>query len=313
MNEQSQFVIDTRAVEELIVERAKRSYARLPMLEVVFDRFALSLSQALKTYLGAVVDVTLAKMDYLTCQDAIDSLPEPALIGVTEAVEWGGTIAAALRPEMLYSILEITFGGRTVPESPRSPRTFTGIEKRIGKAFCERTLAELSAAFEKVTPVRFEIGHLETNPKALMLGPPTSSCARAVLRINIEDRVGEMVFLLPTTALDAVGDVLSQQFTGGQLGGDTGWRMKLTEKLGTTNIPVAAVLGETNLSLREVLSWMPGQILDLGMQVDDPVTICVTGKTIARAEVGRRKNGKIALKVSEKLYEEEELPNVLLD
>ncbi|WP_353475753.1 FliM/FliN family flagellar motor switch protein (plasmid) [Salipiger sp. H15] len=306
-------MIDTRAVEELIVERAKRSYARLPMLEVVFDRFALSLAQVLKAYLGAMVDVSLAKVDYLTCQDAIDGLPEPALIGVTDAVEWGGTIAAALRPELLYSILEITFGGRTVPESPRIVRNFTGIEKRIGKNFCERTLAELSHAFEKVTPVRFEVSHLETNPKALMLGPPTSSCARAVLKINIEDRIGEMVFLLPTTAFEAVADVLSQNFTGGQLGGDTGWRMKLTDKLGTTNIPVSAVLGEARITLREVLSWMPGQVLDLGMQVDDPVKISVIGKDIALAEVGRRKNGKIALKISEKLYEEEDLPNVLLD
>ncbi|SDG92351.1 flagellar motor switch protein FliM [Alloyangia pacifica] len=313
MTEQSTITIDTRAVEELIVERAKRSYARLPMLEVVFDRFALSLAQVLKAYLGAMVDVSLDKVDYLTCQDAIDSLSEPSLIGVTEAAEWSGTIAAALRPELLYSILEITFGGRTVPESPRAPRSFTSIEKRIGKAFCEETLKELSVAFEKVTPVSFEISHLETNPKALLLAPPTSSCARAVLRINIEDRIGEMVFLLPTTALDAVSDVLSQNFTGGQLGGDTGWRMKLTDKLGTTNIPVAAVLGEARISLREVLSWVPGQVLDLGVQIDDPVTLCVTGKHIARAEVGRRKNGKIALKVSEKLYEEEDLPNVLLD
>ncbi|ANT63192.1 hypothetical protein AYJ57_22175 (plasmid) [Salipiger sp. CCB-MM3] len=313
MTEHSEITIDTRAVEELIVERAKRSYTRLPMLEVVFDRFALSLAQVLKSYLGAMVDVTLKQVDYLTCQDAIDALPDPSLIAVTEALEWNGTIAAVMRPDLLYSVLEITFGGRTVPESPRSARSFTGIEKRVGKSFCEKTLGELSSAFEKVTPVKFEVSHLETNPKALLLAPPTSSCARAVLSLNIEDRVSEMVFLLPNTAFDSVGDVLSQNFTGGQLGGDTGWRLKLTEKLGTTAIPVSAVLGQAVMPLRDVLSWMPGQVLDLGMQVDDPVTISVIGKDIAKAEVGRRKNGKIALKVSDKLYEEEELPDVLLD
>lgn len=73
------------------------------------------------------------------------------------------------------------------------------------------------------------------------------------------------------------------------------------------------MLGQAVIPLRDVLSWMPGQVLDLGMQVDDPVTISVIGKDIAKAEVGRRKNGKIALKVSDKLYEEEELPDVLLD
>ncbi|MCR8550514.1 FliM/FliN family flagellar motor switch protein [Salipiger sp. P9] len=304
---------DTRAVQELIVERAKYSYARLPMLEVAFDRFSLSMAQVLKSYLGAMADISVKQIDYLTCQDALDDLPDPALIAVTDAENWGGTIAAILRPELLFSILEITFGGRAVPGSARNPRSFTGIEKRVGQGFCEEVLKELSNAFANVSPVTFKIDHLETNPKGLLLAPPASACVRAVLSIDIEDRVGEMVFVLPNTAFEKVSDVLSQHFTGGQLGGDTGWRMKMTDMLGHTSVAMAAVMGQAELPMRDVLAWVPGQVLDLGIQVDDPVTICCAGKEIARAEVGRRKNGRIALKLSEKLYEEEELPNVLRD
>lgn len=170
---------DTRAVEELIVERARLSYARLPMLEVVFDRFSLSLAQTLKSYLGAMADVSLDGIDYLSCQDALKDQPDPSLISVTTVPEWNGTIAAIMTPELLFGIIEITFGGRTVATGEKKTRNFTSIEKRIGENFVAAVQRDLANAFAKVTPVTFEISHLETNPKALLLAPPASACVRA--------------------------------------------------------------------------------------------------------------------------------------
>lgn len=303
----------TRAVQELMVERAKDSFARLPMLEVAFDRFALSLAQVLRSYFGGVAETELKSIDYLTCQDAISDLPNVSLIAVTDADDWGGTIATVLSPELLFNIVEVTFGGRMCPPGGRQQRNFTGIEKRVGRAFCETVLTDLSAAFDKVSPVRFRIDYLETNPRGLLIAPPTSACVRAVIGVEIDERQGELIFLLPNTAFEQVADVLSQQFTGGQLGGDSGWRTKMTDMLGATNVELAAVMQQVALPLREVLAWTPGQVLDLGLQADDPVTLRCSGLDIARAEVGRRKNGRVALKFMEKLYQEEELSDVLRD
>ncbi|MGR3321921.1 MAG: flagellar motor switch protein FliM [Pseudooceanicola sp.] len=300
-----------RSVEELIIERAKFSYARLPMLEVVFDRFALSLSQVLKAYLGAMTEVTLESINYLSCQDAVDSLPDPSLVCVTDAEGWAGPMAIVVDPELLFSVIEITFGGRTVAGTGTSPRSFTAIEKRIGQRLCEVTLEDLERAFAKVSPTGFKISHQESNPKALLLGPPASACVRAVLKIEAEERVGRVVFVLPNASFEPVNHVLSQAFTGGQLGGDTGWRNKMTGMLGHTRVTLNAVMCETTYSLREVLSWTPGTMLDLGVQADDPVTITCADLAIAHAEVGRRRNGHVALKFTERLYEDEELSHVL--
>lgn len=304
---------ETRHVEELIIERAKFSYARLPMLEVVFDRFALSLSQCLKTYLGAMTEVTLEKVDYLSCIDAVEDLPDPALVAVTEADGWAGPLALVVEPALLFAVIEITFGGRAVPGGERKPRSFTAIEKRIGERLCEVTLEDLVRAFAKVSPTDFAISHLETNPRALLLGPPTSACVRAVMRIEAEERSGQMIFVLPNASFEPVNHVLSQNFTGGQLGGDTGWRNKMTGMLGQTSVTLDALMGQAAISMRDVLAWTPGTVLDLGMQEGDPVTVTCAGLPVARAEVGRRKNARMALKFSEKLYEDEELAQHVLD
>ncbi|MGY3439989.1 flagellar motor switch protein FliM [Marinovum sp. KMM 9879] len=303
----------TRAVQELMVERAKDSYARLPMLEVAFDRFALSLAQALRSYFGGMAETELKSIDYLTCQDANAELPNVALIAVVDAAEWGGAIAAVVSPELLFNIVEVTFGGRMCPPGQPQSRNFTGIEKRVGSAFCETVLADLSTAFDKVSPVSFSIDHIETNARGLLIAPPTSACVRAVIGIELDGRVGEMVFLLPNTSFEPVVHVLSQNFTGGQLGGDSGWRTKMTDMLGGSSIELAAVMHRLSVPLRDVLAWAPGQVIDLGIAPDDPVTLCCAGKDIARAEVGRRKNGRVALQFSEKLYQEEELSDVLRD
>ncbi|WP_323765180.1 flagellar motor switch protein FliM [Marinovum sp.] len=303
----------TREVQELMVARARDSFARLPMLEVAFDRFALSLAQVLRSYFGGVAETELTSIDYLTCQDAVADLPNVALIAVTDADAWGGTIAAVVSPELLFNIVEVTFGGRMCPSSAPQTRNFTGIEKRVGRAFCDTVLTDLSAAFDKVSPVTFRIDYLETNPRGLLIAPPTSACVRAVISVQIDQRVGEMVFLLPNTAFEQVSHVLSQHFTGGQLGGDSGWRRKMTDMLGSSSIELAAVMQQVTLPLRDVLSWTPGQVLDLGLQADDPVTLRCAGLDIALAEVGRRKNGRVALKFTEKLYQDEELSDVLRD
>ncbi len=302
---------ETKPVEELIIERAKLSYARLPMLEVVFDRFALTFAPELKTYLGAMTDVTLKAVEYLSCQDAVNELPDPSLVAVTDVEGWAGPLAVVLRPDLLFAVLEITFGGRTVQGGERTTRAFTAIEKRIGQRLCEVALDGLKSAFAKVSPVEFEVSHLETNPKALLLGPPTSACVRVVLEIEAEDRKGEMIFVLPNTAFEPVNHILSQNFTGGQLGGDTGWRNKMTGMLEHTSINVTAIMGESTLNMRDVLAWVPGTLLDFGMQAQDDITLACSGKHVAKAEVGRKRNGKVALKLTEKLYDEEELTNVL--
>lgn len=107
--------------------------------------------------------------------------------------------------------------------------------------------------------------------------------------------------------------MLSQNFTGGQLGGDRGWREKMTDMLGATSVELAAVMKQVSLPLSDVLSWTPGQVLDIGLQPEDPVLLRCAGKDIGAAEVGRRKNGRVALKFTEKLYQEEELTDVLRD
>lgn len=304
---------DAAPVEEQIIEKAKRSYERLPLLEVIFERLALSLGPELKSFVGAICEAELEGFDYMPVDEILESLPNPSLIAMTQAEGLDGMIAVILGPHLLISTLEITFGGRSVTSGPWTPRSFTSIEKKIGQKMTDILLEELSRTFTQLIPATFSISHIETNPHSLVLAPPNSAAVCVRLRITMDDRHGTVNVVVPYNSIANVRGQLAQPFLGGSLGGDKGWRDNMTKAISDTSIPVVAKLIDAPVPLKEVLNWKRGQVLDLGIDKDQEVVLTTSGHEMFRAQSGKRKNGSIALRVTERLKNKEEMTDVLHD
>lgn len=311
--DQTQMMSDDAPVEEQIIDKAKRSYERLPLLEVIFERLALSLGPELKGFVGALCEAELEGFDYLPVDEILESLPNPSLISMTQAKGLDGMIAVILGPHLLISTLEITFGGRSVASGPWTPRSFTSIEKKIGQKMTEILLKELTRTFSQLVPTEFAISHVETNPHALVLAPPNSAAVCVRLRITMDDRHGTVNIVVPYNSISNIRAQLAQPFLGGSLGGDNVWRDKMTEAISDTSIPVIARLLETHVPLMEVLNWKKGQVLDLGIDKDHEVVLTCSGHEMFQAQSGKRKNGSIALRITDKLKNKEEMTDVLHD
>lgn len=294
------------SIEEQIIQMASLSYERLPLLEAIFERYALGLGGAFKTFAAMPAEVTLLSFEYMPCADALDGIAAPALTAVARAEPWDGRLAVALSPELLFSTLEIILGGRSGDGRPWTPRSFTAIEKRFGQKLAELVLADLEAAFEPVGPVKFRHDHLESRPSNAVLAPPIAPAVRIALQVSLEGRGGVFHIVIPDTTLQTVRPLLSQSFPGGDLGVESGWREALSRSIEGSEARVTAMLHEVRLGLREVLDWKPGDIIDLGIDMDHEATVSCNGLALFRAAMGRRKNGSVALRVTQELADEKE-------
>lgn len=301
------------SVEEEIIQRAKRSYERLPILEVILERFTLAVGPAIKHYVGAICEANIDSVEYMQLGDALDTVVSPALISVIEETGWDGPFALAIDPTLLISALEITFGGRMAERSTWSPRSFTAIEKKIGSEITRLILDELTESFGKLAVVDFTVSHIETNAQAMVLAPPNTGCIKLKLHVTMDDRDGYFSLLFPFNALSTIRSMLVQPFHGGSLGGDKSWRKNMTEAIADTEVLVTARLHEGEVPLSEVLNWKKGDVLDLGIGQDQDVTLICSGHEMYAAQTGKRRNGRLALKVTEQLKDEEEMTDVLPD
>ena len=272
-----------------ILDRSMTAYEKLPMLEVVFDRLVRQLSTSLRNFTSENVDVSLDSMVSLRFDDYLNAIPLPALLVVFRAVEWENFGLVTVDSSQIYSMVDILLGGRKSNRPVRiEGRPYTTIEQDIVKRMVDIVLADMSSAFEPLSPATFHFERLESNPRFATITRPGNPALLVKLRIDmVEDRGGIIEILLPHTTLEPIRDLLLQMFMGENFGQDTVWEKHLGKELRNTSIELEAVLKEKTLTLKDVMGFQIGSTVLLDCAPDDIVTMRCGGIPITGGVMGR--------------------------
>ena len=169
-------------------------------------------------------------------------------------------------------------------------RPYTTIERVLVQRMVEVVLNDARAAFEPLTPVKFTLDRLETNPRFAAIARPANAAILVKLRIDMDDRGGRIELLLPYSTLRATSrKMLLQQFAMGEkFGRDNIWESHLATELWTTQMEVRAVLDEQQISLRKVLDFKVGDTIMLNASPDSLVELRAGAIPLTRGRMGRR-------------------------
>ena len=236
-----------------IINSAMVSYERLPMLEIVFDRLVRLMTTSLRNFTSDNVEVSLDRITSVRFGDYLNSIPLPAILSVFKAEEWDNFGLFTVNSSLIYSIIDVLLGGRRGQTAIRiEGRPYTTIETNLVKRMVEVVLADAEQAFRPLSPVRFNIDRLETNPRFAAITRPANAAILVRLRIDMEDRGGTIELLLPYATIEPIRDVLLQMFMGEKFGRDPIWEGHLATEIGQADIAVEAVLYEAELPLKQI-------------------------------------------------------------
>lgn len=280
-----------------LVNSAMVNYERLPMLDVVFDRLVRLMSTTLRNLTSDIVEITLEDVSAVRFGDYIDSIPMPAMLSVFKAVQWDNHGILVADSALIYSIVDVLLGGRRGGPSVRADaRSYTTIEMKLVQKMIEVILADLSAAFDPLAQVNFEVDRMETSTRFATITQSGNACFLAKIRVDMGDRGGRIEVLIPYATLEPVRDLLLQMFMGEKFGRDAIWENHLTEELVKTDIQLQAVLGETHVPLDDMLNWTVGSQVFFPTEVDDEIELRCGTLPLFKGPVGQ-KMGAIAVQV----------------
>ena len=151
-------------------------------------------------------------------------------------------------------------------------------------------------AFRPLSPVKFNIDRLETNPRFAAITRPANAAILVRLRIDMEDRGGTIELLLPYATIEPIRDVLLQMFMGEKFGRDQVWEGHLATEIGQAEIAVEAVLYEAELPLKQLMSLDVGDTLTLELKPDALVTVRCGDVALTEGRMGRV-GDKVAVRV----------------
>jgi flagellar motor switch protein FliM len=284
-----------------IIDSAMVSYERLPMLEIVFDRLVRLMTTSLRNFTSDNVEVSLDRITSVRFGDYLNSIPLPAILAVFKAEEWDNFGLMTVNSGLIYSIIDVLLGGRRGQTAIRvEGRPYTTIESNLVKRMIEVVLADAELAFKPLSPVKFNIDRMETNPRFAAISRPANAAILVRLRIDMEDRGGELELLLPYATIEPIRDVLLQMFMGEKFGRDPIWEGHLATEIGQAEIAVDAVLYEAMLPLRQMMKLEVGDTLMLEIKPDALVSVRCGDVTLSEGRMGRV-GDRVAVRVAKPL------------
>ena len=283
---------------QALLDRSLQTYERLPMLEVVFDRYIRSMSTSLRNFTSENVDVNIDSITSLRFEDYLNSVPLPALLAIFQAIEWENFGLITIDSSLTYSMVDVLLGGGRTHRPVRiEGRPFTTIEQDIVRSLARLMLEDMSAAFNPLTPATFQLERLESNPRFATITRPANAVILISLRVEMDDRGGKAEIVIPYATIEPIKDLLLQMFAGESFGADVSWEAHLSNELKNTNIHMEVVLDNKFLTLRELAKLEVGSTITMDIHPDEPVDIKCKGIKMMKGSVGSIGN-HVAIKVN---------------
>ncbi len=286
-----------------IINSTLVSYERLPMLEIVFDRLVRLMTTSLRNFTSDNVEVSLDNISSIRFGDYLNSIPLPAMLAVFKAVEWDSFGLITVESNLIYSIVDVLLGGRQGTKVTRvEGRPYTTIETSLIERLIEVVMVDVEAAFEPLTPVSFVLDRLETNPRFAAIARSANAAILVKMRVDMEDRGGNVEFMIPYATFEPIRELLLQGFMGEKFGRDSMWEEHLASEIWATKVQLEAVLEERYMPLGKVMNLQVGQTVMLECTPESPVSLRCGGIALTTGRMGQKED-KIAVRVDQEFAE----------
>jgi flagellar motor switch protein FliM len=278
-----------REVADYDFKRPERvSKEQMRALQSIHEAFARNFGASLSAFLRAIVDIRVATTEQLTYGEFIHSLPSPTCLNLLSAPQLNGQLCLELSPLIVYPIVTRLLGG-TNTEVFIPQRPLTAIEMRLVSRTIDRALVNLTEAWSDAREVHFEVAGTESNPHLVQIVAPNELVVVVGFEIKIGARAGTMSICLPFNVIEPlVGKLAVQSWSAYSRGTGTSDQMlRVTRNLRKADVELRAYLGQTTIRVRDLLSLVPGDILQLDKLVERDFVVRVEGQNKYAGRAGQ--------------------------
>jgi flagellar motor switch protein FliM len=274
-------------------------------LEGIHESFGRNFGAFLSGFLRTIVEIRLATAEQLTYSEFIHSLPNPTNFNVLTAEPLEGQLCLEISPLIIYPIIDRLLGGSNselfIPQRP-----LTLIEQRLVGRITDRALTVLTESWSELVDVKFKITEVESNPHLVQMVAPNEVVVVLGFEIKMAGRAGTMSLCIPFNVIEPVmGKLLSQGWLAYQRRTPAEDKSEdIARGLGATFVDMVAYLAETSITLGDLLTLQPGDILQTTKAVGGEIIVQVEGQNKFAGIIGRHKEN-VAAKIT-RLAEVEE-------
>ncbi len=249
---------------------------RMPVLEIVNDRFSRLCTNALSNTVRKRVELNPISIDMTKFGDFMRSLPVPTSINIFKMDPLRGNAIVVVDSRLVFALVENFFGG-SGSQPKIEGREFTRIEQAIIDRVIKIALDNMEESWRPVHEVHLELVRSEINPQFAAIVPPSDVVVVITFEVELENAIGSMVVCLPYATIEPIRSKLHASFQTERLEVDHAWVARLKERLMETSVEMVVRFGNAKLSGRQLMNLEVGDIIMLDTDTDDLLEAEIAG------------------------------------
>ena len=274
---------------------------RMPTLEIIHDRFVRMFRLTLSSALRKVVDISVRSTELLKFGEFLKTLPIPSSLNLFRMTPLRGNAIMVLETRLVFSLIDIFFGGTGELEVKAEGRDFTAIENKIVRRVVISALEDLQNAWRPVFPIQVAYTRSEINPQFIAIVPHSEVVVIVTFDVEMGKAPMTLTICIPYSLVEPIRSKLDSGFQSDQNESDNVWTSRFKDNLSEAEINILVTLGQTELTVREFLKLEVGDVLSIDQEADKPLDVEIEGVVKYRGFQGTYK-GNQAIKVSELVY-----------
>lgn len=271
---------------------------QIKTLSSIYENFSRHVSAFFTGTLRTYCQIEVGSIEETRYNEYINALPESVLLGVVEMEPLDGSVIIEFSKAITFLIIDKLLGGQG--NSVNFNRDFTDIELTLMEGVYKKVIAYLRDSWEHIIEVEPKFINFETNSRFSQLMPLDEIIVIIVLNVTIRNITGSISICMPYLNLESVIEHLNtrNRFSLRVVPQEESEQIRnnLLEQLKGTVIDITGILGNTTLTLKELVSLKVGDVILLSQKVGDNIEVHIGNKARFYAEPGIHRNRK-AIKI----------------
>ena len=297
-------VISKQEEKEIVPYEFRRpsrvSKNQIRTIQTIHQNFAEALGYYLTSRLQTPVTIQVENIDQLFYSEYILSIEKPSVIFTLDAGDGRGEIIFEVGLELSFVLIERLLGGGDLNGSgnKKFSRALTQIEQSLIRGIVERSTSELEKAWSIIDNFKFKITKYESDPDIVQVAPSSEIVLVISFIVSLADKNYRMSICYPVFVIeDSLAKMTLQKFMGVRKHTAEEYSKYIAEKIKTTRIPISVELGQSEISISDLINLSPGDIILLDTRIDSEVKIFIAGKLKLYGKPGVY-GGKKAVKIT---------------
>lgn len=258
-------------------------------LSLVQETFTRGFATQLASVLRSVSQLSVTNIEQQTWDEYVRSVPSPCFGVLLNFGTLPGAGMLALPLDISYTIVELLMGGSSSVGGKYPDRALSEIESGLLRSFVERVLPELRVAFEPLWDIQPSILALESNPQFAQIAGPTDLVIVVNYDVLIDNVTSKATMCIPYTSLQEVLDSVSAQGNLANVQVDlVRARERVARRAEEVPVNVAARFQNRRMKSSEILALQPGDVIKLGVSVEEPLVLWAGGRPAYRVKPGKQ-------------------------